>query len=130
MEIAFPKPAAFAPEEPVICQKDGMVLINTTTLCAKYDGYNPETGVVETSLDARAASRKASNFINLQKGNYRKNPTDELKQKLAENYALVINPTEKMTNELIELGIIDCPEQEEAPAEEQAAEQEEAPAEG
>lgn len=35
-----------------------------------------------------------------------------------------------MTNELIELGIIDGPEQEEAPAEEQAAEQEEAPAEG
>ena len=108
---------------------------------AKYDGYNPETGVVETSLDARAASRKASNFINLQKGNYRKNPTDELKQKLANNYALVINPTEKMTNELIELGVINgpeplnvqaedkTPEQEEAPAENKAPEQEEAPAE-
>lgn len=96
---------------------------------AKYDDFDLEKGEVVEQLDARAASRKASNFINLQKGNYRKNPTDELKQKLAENYALVINPTEKMTNELIELGVIDGPEQEEAPAEEQAPEQEEAPAE-
>ncbi len=96
---------------------------------AKYDDFDLEKGEVVEQLDARAASRKASNFINLQKGNYRKNPTDELKQKLAENYALVINPTEKMTNELIELGVIDGPEQEEAPAEEKAPEQEDAPAE-
>ena len=107
----------------------------------KYDGFNLEKGEVEENLDARAASRKAANFINLQKGNYRKNPTEDLKQKLADNYALVIDPTEKMTAEMIELGIIGGPEQlsmpaeeqapvqEEAPAEEQAPEQEEAPAE-
>lgn len=95
----------------------------------KYDGFNLENGEVEENLDARAASRKAANFINLQKGNYRKNPTEDLKQRLADNYALVINPTEKMTAELRELGIFDVTEQAEAPAEEQTTEQEEAPAE-
>lgn len=74
---------------------------------AKYDDYDLETGKVAENLDARAASRKAANFINLQKGRYRKNPTDELKQQLADNYALVVNPTEKMTNELKELGVIE-----------------------
>ena len=74
---------------------------------AKYDDYDLETGKVAENLDARAASRKAANFINLQKGRYRKNPTEELKQQLADNYALVVNPTEKMTNELKELGVIE-----------------------
>ena len=73
----------------------------------KYDDYNLETGEVVENLDARAASRKAANFINLQKGRYRKNPTEELKKQLADNYALVIKPTEKMTNELKELGVIE-----------------------
>lgn len=95
----------------------------------KYDDFNLETGEVVENLDARAASRKASNFINLQKGRYRNNPTEELKKQLADNYALVINPTEKMTNELIELGIIGGPEQLSIPAEEQVPEQEETPAE-
>lgn len=89
----------------------------------KYDGYNLEKGTVEQNLDARAASRRAANFINLQKGRYRNNPTDELKKQLADNYALVVNPTEKMTAELIELGVISGPEQEKAPAEEPAPEQ-------
>lgn len=108
----------------------------------KYDDFNLETGEVVENLDARAASKKASAFINLQKGRYRNNPTEELKKQLADNYALVINPTEKMTNELIVLGIIgdpeqlsipaeeQAPEQEKSPAEEQAPEQEESPAEG
>lgn len=73
----------------------------------KYDDFDLATGEVKENLDARAASRKASNFINLSKGRYRKNPTEELKRQLAENYALVINPTEKMTAELKELGVIE-----------------------
>lgn len=96
----------------------------------KYDDFNLETGEVVENLDARAASKKATAFINLQKGRYRNNPTEELKKQLADNYALVINPTEKMTNELIELGIIGGPEQLSIPAEEQVPEQEETPAEG
>ena len=72
----------------------------------KYDDYDLAAGDVVEHLDARAASRKAANMINLNKGRYRRNPTEELKQQLADNYALVINPTEKMTNELRELGVI------------------------
>ncbi len=37
---------AFAQEEPVIREKDGFLLIDTTTLCAKYDGYNGPTPLV------------------------------------------------------------------------------------
>ena len=74
---------------------------------AKYDGFNLDKGTVEQSLDSRAASKRAANFINLNKGRYRKNPTDELKKQLADNYAVVVNPTEKMTNELKELGVIE-----------------------
>lgn len=71
-----------------------------------YDGYNADTGTVITADDARAASRKAAGFINLNKGRYAKNPNEELKAKLAAAYAQVTNPTEKMTAELTELGII------------------------
>ncbi len=74
---------------------------------AKYDGFDVSSGEVVAHDDARTASKKAVSLINLQKGRYRANPTDELKQKLAEAYALVVNPTEKMTAELKELGIIE-----------------------
>lgn len=74
---------------------------------AKYDDFDLEKGQVIEQLDARAASKKACNIINLNKGRYRRNPTEELKKQLADNYAMVINPTEKMTNELKELGIIE-----------------------
>jgi len=73
----------------------------------KYDDFDLEKGTVEQNLDARAASKKACNIINLNKGRYRRNPTEEQKKQLADNYALVINPTEKMTNELKELGVIE-----------------------
>lgn len=74
---------------------------------AKYDGYDVATGEVAVHDDARAASKKAVSLINLQKGRYRANPTEELKKKLADAYTLVVNPTEKMTAELKELGIIE-----------------------
>jgi uncharacterized protein with FMN-binding domain len=50
---------AFAPEEPVIRQKDGMVLINTTTLCAKYDGYNGPTPLVIYLKDKKVVKVEA-----------------------------------------------------------------------
>ena len=50
---------AFSPEEPVICQKDGMVLINTTTLCAKYDGYNGPTPLVIYLKDKKVVKVEA-----------------------------------------------------------------------
>ena len=50
---------AFAPEEPVISRKDGMVLVNTTTLCAKYDGYNGPTPVVIYLKDKKVVKVEA-----------------------------------------------------------------------
>lgn len=50
---------AFSPEEPVIRQKDGMVLINTTTLCAKYDGYNGPTPLVIYLKDKKVVKVEA-----------------------------------------------------------------------
>ena len=54
----------------------------------------------------REESKKAVRLINLAKGHYAKNPTEELKAQILANYAKVINPTEKMTNDLKELGLI------------------------
>ena len=77
---------------------------------ARYDAYDITKAPAEQEeviLDAREASKKAQGFINLNKKRYRSNPTAELKEKLAEAYAKVINPTEKMTAELKDLGIIE-----------------------
>lgn len=76
---------------------------------ARYDAYDvakAPTEQEEVVLDAREASKKAQGFINLNKKRYRNNPTPELKAKLADAYAKVINPSEKMTAELKELEII------------------------
>lgn len=73
---------------------------------AKYDGYDPSSGEVAVHDDARAASRKAVGFINLMKGRYAKNPTPELRQRLADAFNLVINPSTKMIDEMVGLGII------------------------
>lgn len=73
---------------------------------AKYDGYDVSKKEVIVRDDARAASRKASGFINLMKGRYAKNPTPELRQRLADAFNLVINPSSKMIDELVGLGII------------------------
>ena len=50
---------AFAPDEPVITQKDGLVLVNTTTLCAKYEGYNGPTPVLITLKEGKVAKVQA-----------------------------------------------------------------------
>ena len=50
---------AFAPDEPVVTQKDCLVLINTTTLCAKYEGYNGPTPVLITLKEGKVAQVQA-----------------------------------------------------------------------
>jgi len=50
---------AFAPDEPVVTQKDGLVLVNTTTLCAKYEGYNGPTPVLITLKEGKVAQVQA-----------------------------------------------------------------------
>lgn len=73
---------------------------------ATYDGYNIAKGEVITREDARAESRKACGFINLNKKRYAQHPTESLKKRLAEAYAKVVNPTQKMTDELRNLDVI------------------------
>lgn len=73
---------------------------------AKYDGYDVSKGEVTVRDDARAASRKAAGFINLMKSRYAKKPTPELRQRLAAAFNLVINPSSKMIDEMVGLGII------------------------
>ena len=74
---------------------------------ATYDNYDVKSSAVINKDDARAESKRACAIINLNKGRYVKNPTEELKARLADAYAHVINPTEKMTSELKQLGIIE-----------------------
>ena len=72
----------------------------------QYDHYTGMDGEQRLTADVREESKKAVRLINLAKGRYRKNPSEELKAQILANYAKVINPTEKMTKELKELGIL------------------------
>ena len=77
---------------------------------ARYDAYDTTKAAEEQQevvLDAREESKRAVGFINLNKKRYANNPTEELKAKLAAAYAKVINPSEKITAALKELGVIE-----------------------
>ena len=50
---------AFSPDVPVVTEKDGLVLINTTTLCAQYEGYNGPTPVLITLKEGKVAQVQA-----------------------------------------------------------------------
>ena len=56
--------------------------------------------------NAREESRKAVRMINLAKGRYAKKPSEELKAQILALYGKVINPTDKLTADLKELGIL------------------------
>ena len=72
-----------------------------------YDHYTGTDGAEVMEQDAREESRKAVRRINLAKGRYAKKPSEELKKQILDLLGKVINPTEKLTNELKELGIIE-----------------------
>lgn len=73
----------------------------------KYDHYvgTPETLEKQVSADIREESKKYTRLVNLNKGKYKKNPTEELKIQIQEWYGHIVNPTEKLTAELHDLGI-------------------------
>ena len=71
-----------------------------------YDHYTGENGAAVMEADAREVSRNAVRRINLAKGRYAKKPTEELKAQILELFAKVINPTDKLTNDLKKLGIL------------------------
>lgn len=71
-----------------------------------YDHYTGADGEQVLTEDLREQSKKAVNLINLNKNRYSKKPTEELKAKILSWYGQVINPTDKLTAELRNLGVI------------------------
>lgn len=71
-----------------------------------YDHYTGTDGAAVMENDAREESRKAVRMINLAKGRYAKKPSEELKAQILALYGKVINPTDKLTADLKELGIL------------------------
>ena len=72
-----------------------------------YDHYTGSDGEAAMHEDAREQSRNAVRRINLAKGRYAKKPSEELKAQILDLYGKVINPTEKLTADLKELGILE-----------------------
>ena len=72
----------------------------------QYDHYTGTDGEQRLTADVREESKKAVRMVNLAKGRYAKKPSEELKAQILENYGKIINPTEKLTKELKELGIL------------------------
>ena len=72
----------------------------------QYDHYTGTDGEQRLTADVREESKKAVRMVNLAKGRYAKKPSEELKAQILENYGKIINPTEKMTNDLKKLGIM------------------------
>ncbi len=72
-----------------------------------YDHYTGADGEQVLTEDLREQSKKAVNLINLNKNRYVKKPTEELKAKILSWYEQVISPTDKLTNELKDIGILE-----------------------
>ena len=72
----------------------------------QYDHYTGTDGEQRLTADVREESKKAVRMVNLAKGRYAKKPSEELKAQILEWYGKIINPTDKLTQELKELGIL------------------------
>lgn len=78
-----------------------------------YDHYTAEhnadatinTATIST-VDVVAEDKKYARLVNFNKGKYKKNPAEALKIQIADWFAKIANPTEKMTAELKSLGLI------------------------
>ena len=73
---------------------------------AKYDGYNIEKGEIEQLQDARALSKAAKGFLNLNIRHYVENPTDGMREALLEKWSLVIDPSAALTKKMVDAGLI------------------------
>lgn len=76
---------------------------------ARYDNFDVKTAESIEILDSRQENRRALAFINFNKNKYRAQPNEQLREQLAAAYAKVSSPTEKLTSELVELGVISKP---------------------
>lgn len=75
----------------------------------RYDHYvgTPESLEQQVSADIREESKYYTRLVNLNKGKYKKKPTDELKKQIQVWFRKVLNPSDKLSAELAELGIIE-----------------------
>lgn len=75
-----------------------------------YDSFSREKaaeGAEQVLIeDERQRQKSLYRQINLTKGRYKKNPSDALKQQIADLYAQLASPSDKCTDDLKELGII------------------------
>jgi hypothetical protein len=67
---------------------------------------SPVANVPSAAFDSRMEQKNILRQINLNKGRYKKSPTEALKEKLASLYSQLASPTDKLTAELKELGVI------------------------
>ncbi len=72
----------------------------------QYDHYTEASGEELLEAEQREESKNAVRLINLAKGRYAKKPSEELKTQILDLYGKVINPTDKLTSDLKQLGII------------------------
>lgn len=72
-----------------------------------YDHFVPgESEIPVKPTDEMEESKSALRVVNLMKGRYKKNPSDELKAKILDAYSKVLEPSEKLKEELTEMGIL------------------------
>ena len=72
-----------------------------------YDHYTGADGEQVMTEDLREQSKQAVRMINLNKNRYAKKPNEELKSKILAWYGKVINPTDKLTAELKNIGVLE-----------------------
>ena len=72
-----------------------------------YDHFTGADGMAVMTADEREESKKAIRLINLAKGRYAKKQSEELKNQILALYGKVINPPDKLTAALKDLGILE-----------------------
>lgn len=70
---------------------------------ADTDSPSAESAIID---DSRQQQKNIQRQINLNKGRYKKNPSEGLKEKLISLYSQLASPTDTLTAELKELGVI------------------------
>ena len=70
---------------------------------ADKDSSSAESAIID---DSRQQQKNIQRQINLNKGRYKKNPSEGLKEKLISLYSQLASPTDTLTAELKELGVI------------------------
>lgn len=75
----------------------------------RYDSFKIGASDAEQSLveDERQRQKNLNRQLNLTKGRYRKAPTEELRVLMKDLYSQITNPSEKLTADLREMGVIE-----------------------